>query len=77
MSRTAREVLNELRWRKPSRLGGAVLRYRDRSRPEGYSLIHGSEIVDLERRYFTTGAARLPYYKIERIECGAEVLFER
>lgn len=77
MAKTAREVLNELRWRKPRRLAHAVLFYRDRARPEGYWAIHGSEIVALERRYFTAGDARLPYYKIERIECDGNVLFTR
>lgn len=75
--RTAREVLNELRWRGPDRLADAVLWYRDRTRPEGHRLIRGSEIIDLERRYFTTATGRLPYYKIGRIDLGGEVLFER
>ena len=75
--RTAREVLNELRWRDADRLPQAVLWYRDRTRPEGYRVIRGSEIVELERRYFRTAAGRLPYYKIERIECGGETLFRR
>jgi len=77
MRRTAREVLNELRWREPGRLSDAVLWYLDRARPEGYRLIRGSEIDDLERRYFTTAGARLPYYKIVRIECGGEVVYTR
>lgn len=77
MTRTARDVLNELRWRQPSRLADAVLWYSDRSRSEGVAVIRGSEIVDLERRYFTTASARLPYYKVERIECSGETLFER
>lgn len=77
MGGTAREILNELRWRRPSRLADANVFYRDRTRPEGYRLIHGSQIVELERRYFTTPTARLPYYKIERIEFAGETLFER
>lgn len=77
MRRTARDVLNELRWRTPSRLQDAVLWVRDRARPEGYRLIRGSEIVDLEGRYFTTATGRLPYYKIERIECAGETVFAR
>ena len=40
-------------------------------------MIPGSEVVALERRYFSTRVGRLPYYKIERIECAGEVLFER
>ena len=74
---TAREILNELRWREPSRLSHAVLWYRDRTRSEGHRLIRGSEIVALERRYFTTARGRLPYYKIERIEITGAVVFER
>src|SRR5437773_12385040 len=77
MVRTAREVLNGLRWRDPNPLEQAVVSYRDRTRPEGFRTIRGSEIVDLERRYFTTRTGRLPYYKIERIEVAGEVLFGR
>ena len=77
MGRTAREVLNELRWREPSRLPDAVILYRDRTRPEGFRTIRGSEIVSLERRYFITAAGRLPYYKIERIEEAGRTIFHR
>ena len=75
--KTARDVLNELRWRAGDRLGEAVLFYRDRARPEGHRLIRGPEIIELERRYFTVAAGQLPYYKIERIEVAGEVVFER
>ncbi len=75
--KTARDVLNELRWRGANRLPEAVLWYRDRTRPEGHRLMRGAEIVELERRYFATAAGRLPYYKIERIEVAGEVVFER
>jgi len=40
-------------------------------------MIRGSEIVELERRYFVTASGRLPYYKIERIQVRDEVVFER
>ncbi len=78
MARTAREVLNELRWRDADRLADATIFYLDRARPEGYRVIRGSDIVDLERRYFATASARrLPYYKIERIEVAGEAVFVR
>ncbi len=78
MARTVREILNELRWRGRDRLADATLFYQDRARPEGFRVILGSEIVDLERRYFTTASAgRLPYYKIERVEVAGRVVFER
>src|SRR5436853_6129087 len=77
MVRTAREVLNGLRWRDPHQLEQAVVSYRDRTRPEGFRTIRGGGIVDIERRYLTTRTARLPYYMFERIEVAGEVLFER
>jgi len=77
MSRTAREVLNELRWREPPRLADAVLWYRDRQQAGGYRVIRGTEILDLESRYFQIAKGRLPYYKIERIECAGEIVFDR
>ncbi len=78
MARTAREVLNELRWREGDHVAEATIWYRDRAAASGVRVIPGADVVDLERRYFTTGAAgRLPYYKIERIERGGTVIFER
>ncbi len=78
MPRTAREVLNELRWRDRDRLAEATIWYRDRTAVAGVRIIPGAAIVDLERRYFTTASeGRLPYYKIERIERDGTVLFER
>ena len=78
MPRTAREVLNELRWREGDHLAEATLWYRDRAAASGARVVPGEDIVDLERRYFTTRTAgRLPYYKIERIERAGKVLFAR
>lgn len=74
---TAREVLNALRWRGDRDLGKATIEYADRTRRAGVRVLRGGEIVDLERRYFTTATARLPYYKVLRITYGDEVLFER
>ena len=78
MARKAREILNELRWRERDRLADATIWYRDRARTEGFRIILGSEVVGLERRYFSTASAgRLPYYKIERIDCAGRVVFDR
>lgn len=77
MAPTAREVLNELRWSTHC-LADATIWYSDRARAEGFRIILGSEIVDLERRYFTTASAgRLPYYKIERISVAGTTVFDR
>ncbi len=75
--RTARDVLNELRWRTGRDLGRATLWIADRTRPEGGRVLSGAEIVELGHRYFTTRRATIPFYKVLRIEYEGRVLFQR
>lgn len=75
--RTARGVLNELRWRGDLDLGRAEIWIADRVRPAGGRILSGSEIVELGHRYFTTARATIPFYKVLRIEYEGRVLFER
>lgn len=72
----ARDVLNELRWREGRDLGKADVWVRGRSATD-VKAIGGDEITELGRRSFSTARATIPYYKIVRIVCGDEVLFER
>src|SRR5436309_14333068 len=77
MRRTAREVLNGLRWREPNRLSDEAIFYRDRTRPEGFQLLRGSEIQEPGRRYFIKGTIRLPYYKVDKLACARTTLCAR
>ncbi len=74
--RTAREVLNELKWREGRDLAKASVWVRGRTAND-VKAIGGDEITELGRRYFSTATATIPYYKVVRIEYGGEVLFER
>ena len=74
--RTAREVLNELRWREGRDLAKAEIWVRGRS-PEDVKAMGGDEITELGRRYFSTATTTIPYYKIARIVSQGKVLFER
>ena len=73
---TAREVLNELRWREGRSLARAKMWVRGRT-AEDVKAIDGDEILELGRRYFTTARATIPYYKVVRIVYEGHVLFER
>lgn len=73
---TAREVLNELRWREGRDLAKAEIWVRGRRADEAKA-IRGDAVADLRRRYFSTATATIPYYKIVRIVYDGEVLFER
>ena len=77
MARTAREVLNELRWRSGRDLGRAEIWVADRARAGGARVLLGAEIRDLGHRYFSTARATIPYYKILKILYDGKVLFER
>lgn len=77
VGRTARETLNELRWRKGLDMSRAEIWVADRTRPEGGRVLSGAEVVSLGHRYFTTARATIPFYKILRITYEGRVLFER
>ncbi len=73
----ARDVLNELRWREGAVIAKAEIWYADRMKPLGYRIINGSDVTELGRGYFSAAKTMLPYYKIMRIICGDNVLFDR
>ena len=75
--RTAREVLNRLKWERGRDLARAEIWIRDRTSPEGGRILTGGEIVSLGRRYFSTATTTIPYYKITRIVYDGRVVFER
>ena len=74
--RTARDVLNELKWREGQGLAEAQIWVRGRTADDVKS-IRGEEVTDLGRRYFSTARATIPYYKIVRIEHAGVLVFER
>jgi len=73
---TAREVLNELRWREGRDLRRAEVWVRGRTADDA-KRIGGDEITELGHRYFSTASATIPYYKVLRIHYEGETLFER
>jgi uncharacterized protein (UPF0248 family) len=74
---SAREVLNELRWREGRDPAQATVWYLHRGVPSGIAAIRASEIRDLGRSFFSTPQATIPYYKVIRITYEGEILFQR
>ena len=77
MARTARDVLNELRWRRGRDISQARIWVLDRQAPGGGRVLSGAEVVDVGHRYFSAARATIPLYKIVKITYREEVLFER
>ena len=77
LTMTPKEILDELKWRDDRDLAKAKIWYEHRGGEKDHVIIGGDEITHLERGYFTTIQARIPFYKIFRIEYEGEVIFER
>lgn len=75
---TARECLNYLKWSAGIDFERVTLLYADRTLQEGSKVIEGTGIVEVQRRYFTTGdGGRLPLYKILEIRVDGRVIWRR
>lgn len=74
---TPKEILDELKWRDDRDMSKARIWYEHRGGERDYVIICGDEITETERGYFVTDQARVPLYKIFRIEYEGEVIFER
>ncbi len=75
--RDVREVLNELKWREPNRLGEATLWVLNRRGRRPYSLIPGAEVRSLGPSFFETTRAMIPYHRIFRVTLRGRMIYER
>jgi len=71
-----REILNGLRWRPGESLEDALITYVHRGAPGDERTISGAGIVELERSFFVTGEAKIPYHRIKRIAYRGKVVFQ-
>ena len=71
-----REILNMLRWTEGEDIREARICYLHRGAPRDERCIEGREIVELERSFFVTEEAKIPYHRIRRIEYRGRVLFD-
>jgi hypothetical protein len=69
-------ILNRLRWMEGEDIGEARIIYLHRGAPGDERSIEGNEIMELERSFFVTAEAKIPYHRIRRIEYRGRVLFD-
>ncbi len=72
-----REVLNRLKWTEGESLDDATVWYIHRGAPGDSRKIDGACIRSLDRFYFETDEAAIPYHRILRIDYRGETLFEK
>jgi uncharacterized protein (UPF0248 family) len=73
----AKQVLDELKWRKDRDLANAVIYYIHRGAPDDTKTISGKDILETDASFFTTSESSVPYHRIFRIEHKGAVIFER
>lgn len=74
---TPREILNELKWREDKDISKAEIWYTSGGTEDGFVIITGDELTELGKSFFSTAQATIPFYKIFRIICDGEVIFDR
>jgi uncharacterized protein (UPF0248 family) len=72
-----REVLNRLKWTEGEDLSDARIWYVHRGAPGDLMEIDGSRIRLLDKGFFETDEAMIPYHRIVRIEYRGRQLFSR
>lgn len=74
---TAREVLNELKWRLNKDFGKVEVHYVHRGAPGDMMVLKGTEIMSLDQLFFHTETATIPYHRIFLITYESEEVFRR
>ncbi len=72
-----REVLNRLKWTVGESLDDATIWYVHRGAPGDQMSISGSRIESLDKSFFETDEAVIPYHRILRIEYRGKIIFDR
>jgi len=72
-----REVLNRLRWADGESLDEARIVFVHRGVPGDLMEIRGSAVKSLDRGFFETVDAMIPYHRIVRIDYRGRTLFLR
>jgi len=75
--KTAREVLNELKWRKDRDFSLVHVFYVHRGAPDDTMEIDGFAITGLDQLFFHTSEADIPYHRIYRITYDGKTVFTR
>lgn len=71
-----RDILNMLKWRDEFGLAKAEISYVHRGAPNDLRAINGEDIVELEKSFFLTGDAKIPYHRIRKIVYRGSVLYD-
>jgi uncharacterized protein (UPF0248 family) len=74
---TAREKLNELKWREEFDFTEVQVVYIHRGAPNDVMFIGGNDIISLDRSFMQTTEAYIPYHRIIQVQYKGEIIWKR
>jgi uncharacterized protein (UPF0248 family) len=72
-----REILNRLKWTVGESLDEATIWYLHRGAPRDRLSLSGSTITSMDKGFFETDEAVIPYHRILRIEYRGKIVFDK
>lgn len=75
--KTAREVMNELKWHPDRDFDLVAVHYIHRGAPGDEMVLDGYQIRDLGQLFFHTAESTIPYHRIFKITYEGNVVFSR
>ena len=74
---TAKEILNELKWREDRDFTVVEVDYIHRGAPSDLMTASGDEIRNLGNSFMETTSASIPYHRITEIRYDGDVVWRR
>ncbi len=75
--RTAKEVLNEIKWTDGKDLKECEIFYLHRGAPGDFKTMNGGDIIDLGRSFITLNEGKIPYHRVFKIVHKGDTVLSR
>ena len=72
-----REILNEIKWRKPCELSQTEIVYIHRGSQGNVKSITGEDIVSIDKTFIVIKDAMIPHHRIIKIYYKGKIIFDR
>ena len=72
---SVKDILNKIKWTKD--LGKVEIWYVHRGAPNDTKILSGKDIVHIEKSYFETTTATIPYHRVFKIAYDGKIVFKR
>lgn len=74
---SAREVLNEFKWRDNKDFNKIEIWYIHRGAPNDTAILSGSDILEVQHSFMKTKTAMIPYHRISKISYEGRTVWEK